>query len=58
MGRSVKPGEKPDTAELETRWLRYPTRMVNETLIRVGHAKCVNYADKLTTRSLLVQFGE
>jgi len=58
MGRPVKPGEKPKATELETQQPRYPIRMVNKTLTTQCGAKRVNSADKLATRSLLVQSGE
>lgn len=39
VGRPVKRGEKPDTAELETQLSLYPIRMVNETLT-APHVVC------------------
>ena len=58
MGRPVKPGEKPNAAELEMQLPRYPIRMVNETLTIPRRGMRVNSADKLGTQSLLVQSGE
>ncbi len=58
MGRPVKPGEKPNTAELETQLSRYPIPMVNKILTIPRKRVRVNSADKLATASLLVQSGE
>jgi hypothetical protein len=58
MGRPVKPGEKPNAAELEMQLPRYPIRMVNETLTNPRRAMHVNSADKLATQSLLVHSVE